>query len=209
MLWAGVAASADLTPAQRELVDRGELAIVQQDRLGSLWPAMTVFAFIDATPEEAAAVFTDYDYQASYVPSLTKSRVSRVIDAATAEVDFVVEVPVFPNEEYTVRDHISLDSAGVYRVDWMLVRASSTKGTVGHALFSGYLNGRTGKKGTLLEYHNFVTPGSRLAGVGFVRTRAIRQMGSTVRAVARQVESEREGPEMLRRLTTLRAAVRR
>ena len=208
LLLASVASATDLNPAQRDLVDRGELAIVQHDRLGSAWPAMTIFAFIDATPEEAAAVFTDYEEQATYIPSVTKSHVSRVLDAATSEVDYAVEVPLFPDEEYTVRDHITLDSVGVYRVDWTLVRAVSTKGTVGHAQFSRYTNRRTGRVGTLLEYHNFVTPGSRLAGVGFVRTRAIRQMSLTVQAVARHVESEREKPEMVRRLTTLRAAVR-
>ena len=132
ILWAGVAATTELTPAQRELVDRGEIATVRQDRPGSSWPSMTVFTFIDATPEDAAAVFTDYEHQASYIPSLKKSHVSRVIDSATAEVDIVLDVPVFSDEEYTVGDHISLDGAGVYRVDWALVRASSTKGTVGH-----------------------------------------------------------------------------
>lgn len=198
----------DLTPAQRAIIDRGELVIVQEDRPTSPWPAMTAYAYIDATPEEAVALFTDYDYQATFVPSLTKSRVSRVIDKTTTEVDFGLEVPFYPDEEYTVRDRISLDSAGVYRVDWTLVRASSTKGTVGHARFSTYRNQHTGRTGTLMEYFNFVTPGSRFAGIGFVRTRAMKQVGATVRALARQVEKERTSAQTSRRLAALHAAVR-
>lgn len=169
---------------------------------------MTIYAFIDATPEEAAAVFMDYEAQPSYIPSLRKARISHVIDAATVEVDYKLAVPWLPDEEYTVRDRMSLDSTG-YRVDWHLVRATSTRGTVGHALFSPYVNGITRRPGTLLEYFSFVTPGSRLAGVAFVRRHATREVSETVRAVQRQVERDKQGPEMPRRLAALRSAVRR
>ena len=90
----------------------------------------------------------------------------------------------------------------------MLVRASSTRATVGHAIFSPYVNRRTKRTGTLLEYHNFVTPGSRLAGLPFIRSRSIQQIGETARALARQAEVERgREPEMRRRLMALKNAV--
>jgi len=115
---------------------------------------------------------------------------------------------VFPDEDYTVRDRISRACADGYRVDWTLVRASSTKATVGHALFTPYVNTRSRQVGTLLEYYNFVTPGSRLAGLPFIRNRSVHQITETARAVARQAETERgRDQEMRPRLTALRGAV--
>jgi hypothetical protein len=131
-----------------------------------------------------------------------------VIDATTAEVDYVVDLPIVRDEAYTVRDHIAADSAGNFRVDWTLVRATSTKATIGHARFSPYINGRTGHAGTLIEYHNVVTPGSRLAGLGFVKTRAIRQVEETVHAIVRETEAELRRPGALnQRVAALRAAL--
>lgn len=202
------AQSPGLTIAQREAVDRGELVVTMQERAESHWPAVTVYVFIDATPEAAAAVFTDYQRHATYIPSVTRSHVSRVIDPATVEVDYTLAVPIVSDEEYTVRDRITRDSAGRYRVDWTLVRASTTKGTVGHALFASYTNARSGRVGTLLEYYNFVTPGSRLAGLGFIKNQSVGRVRETARAVARQVELERGNDALMqKRLARLHAAI--
>jgi hypothetical protein len=200
--------TATLTQAQLAAVDSGGRIVITRDRPESPWPAVTVFAYIGATPEEAAAVFTDYERHSTYIPSVKRSRVSRVIDATTADVDYLVDLPIVRDEEYTVRDHISADAAGSIRVDWTLLRATSTKATVGHARFSPYSNGRTGHAGTLIEYHNVVTPGSRLAGLGFIRSRAIRQVEETVRAIARQAETDlRRQGALDDRVAALRAAL--
>jgi hypothetical protein len=200
-------AAIQLTAAQRATLDRGELVVVTQARQASAWPAVTVYAFVDATPEEAAAVFTDYEQHKAFIPSLGRSHVARTIDAATAEVEYVLRLPLVSDEEYTVRDHLSADG-GTYLVDWTLVRASSVKGTIGHARFLPYMNARTGTSGTLLEYFNFVTPGSRLAGLGYIRNRSIRQVQETVRAVVKRVESVRAQPgHVHHRVAALRAAL--
>jgi hypothetical protein len=196
-----------LTAVQRDSVDRGDLVIRSEARPTSPWPAMTIYVWIDATPEEAVAVFTDYDQHASYIPGMRKAKVSRVIDRASAEVDYTLAVPVFPDEDYTVRNRLSRAGED-YRVDWIMVRASSTRATEGHALFTPYVNQRAKKSGTLLEYYNFVTPGSRLAGLPFIRNRSVHQIGETVKAIARQAEIERaREAAMLPRLTALRSAV--
>lgn len=176
----------------------------------SPWPAVTVFLFVDSSPEEAAAVFVDYGLQRSYIPKVKRSTVSRVIDPATVEVDYVVELPIVSDEAYTVRDHLTRDGANGFRVDWTLVRAASTKATVGHARFAAYQNSRTRRSGTLLEYHNFVTPGSRLAGLGFIAKRAVRQVEETARAVAVRVEMERKQERtMADRVAKLRSSLAR
>lgn len=149
---------------------------------------MRVYAYIEASPEKAAAVFADYESHALYIPGVIRSEVSKRIDDSTMEVDYTLSVPIVRDEDYTVRNHLTRDAAGVIRIDWTLVRATSTRATVGYARFASHVNSRTGKSGTMLEYYNFVTPGSRLAGIPFIRTRAISQVDETVRAIARRVE---------------------
>ncbi len=199
---------ADLTPTQREAVDRGELVVTTHTGSGSPWPAVTVYAFIDATPEEATAIFTDYERHATYIPSIIRSHISRVIDSVTVEVDYTLAIPLVSDEAYTVRDRITRVGADHYRVDWELVRASSTKQTTGHARFSVHRNTKSARSGTLMEYHNFVTPGSRLAALGFVRSRSIAQVRETARAIARHIVTERGNAAMMRRrLALLRNAI--
>ena len=182
--------------------------VVREQRSSSPWPAVTIVTFVDASPHEAAAVFIDYGQHHEFVPGTKLSRVSRIISPSEVEVDYVVALPIVSDEEYTVRDKLSRDSAGGYRVDWILVRASSTKGTIGHARFTPATDPRTGKSGTRFEYHNFVTPGSRLSGLGFIRNRALREMEETARALARRFESERRNTAAMRaRIASLRASL--
>lgn len=183
-----------LTPTQLAKVERGERVVISEDRRGSPWPAVTVFAYADAPPDSAAAVFTNYASHASYIPGLTLSRISKRIDANTAEVDYTLDVPLVRDEDYTVRDRITRDTTGAIRVDWMLVRATSTKAIAGYARFHPYTSSRSGRRGTLIEYYNFVIPGSRLAAIGFIRTRAVSQVEETVRAIVGRIEGKRQAP---------------
>lgn len=197
-----------LTAAQRDSINRGDLVLITERRPTSAWPAVTIYAYIETSPERAAAVFTNYEQHVEYIPQLLRSKISRVVDRATVEVDYRVVVPVFKDEEYTVRNHLTRPDSATYRVAWEMQRATSTKATVGHAVFTPYVNGRTRKSGTLLEYYNFVTPGSSLAGLPFVRSRSIRQISETVRAIARQAEKESGRESSMRPLLdALRSAV--
>ena len=185
----------------------GAQDIVREQRAGSPWPAVTIVMYVDATPEEAAAIFTDYGKHTEFIPSTKLSRVSKVHSPADVEVDYVVALPIVSDEEYTVRDRLSRDSSG-YRVDWTLVRASSTKGTVGHARFTPAINPKTGKRATRFEYHNFVTPGSRIAGMGFIRNRALKEMEQTAAAFARRFEKLHADQTVIEPLVaSLRAAL--
>lgn len=175
------------------LAQAGAQDIVREQRAGSPWPAVTIVTYVDATPEEAAAVFVDYARHTEFIPSTRRSRVSKVHSPADVEVDYVVALPIVSDEEYTVRDRLSRDSSG-YRVDWTLVRASSTRGTVGHARFLPATNPKTGKPATRFEYHNFVTPGSRIAGMGFIKNRALKEMEQTAAAFAKRFETEKQNP---------------
>jgi hypothetical protein len=199
-----------LTPAQRRTINTGGQVFLTEDVRGSVWPRAWVYQFIDATPEEAAAVFADYALHATYIPNLKKSVIARAIDGATVEVDYTLRLPIVRDEEYTVRDRVSAAPGGAwYRVEWTLVRASSIKGTDGYVRFERYWNDKLQRGGTLMEYHNFVTPGSRLGGIPFIRARALQQVRAAAAAVVAQVERERNSdPALLaRQLRALRLAL--
>jgi hypothetical protein len=200
----------ELTVAERRTVDRGGQVFRTEQVHGSPWPRAWVYQYIDATPEESAAVFADYALHSTYVPNVSKSVIVRLVDPLTTDVEYVLRLPVVRDEQYTVRDRVRAlaDGAG-YEVAWTLVRATSVKATAGYARFERYANEERGRDGTLMVYHNFVMPGSRLAGIPFVRSRALHQVRATASAVAAQVERERsgEGGLLARQLRALRAAL--
>src|SRR5688500_4857069 len=167
----------ELTTEQRSAFDGREQVFVRRDVAGSPWPAVVVYQYIDASPEAAAAVFIDYESHRSYIPGVRQSRVSAVVDPATVEVDYVLNVPLVSDERYTVRNHLCSYGGGEsYVVEWTLVRASSTKATTGQARFEPHLDPQRNQHGTVLVYSNFVTPGSRVAGFGMIKSRALQQM---------------------------------
>ncbi len=175
-----------LTIEQRRSVDAGRQIFLTWDVTGSTWPRACVYQHINATPEEAAAVFTNYGRHLDYVPGLRKAKVSRVIDPVTAEVDYTLRVPIVADEHFTVRNHLSTYNGDAsYRIEWTLVRATSTKSTNGSVRFEPQ------RDGTLMAYCNLVTPGARLAGLGFIRTRAMAQVRETGRSIAAEVERQR------------------
>jgi hypothetical protein len=197
----------ELGPAQLAAIDSGRQVVVTEKVPGSSWPRVTVYQFVAASPEEAAAVFVDYERHASFLPNVKRSRISLVLDSATVEVDYTLRVPIVADESYTVRDRLTstaADSVGAgrsYRVEWTLVRATSTKAADGEALCAPY------RDGTLLTYRNLVVPGSRIAGLGFIRGRAQREVEATVRAIAAQVVTVRvnDRPRLDEQVRALRA----
>lgn len=181
----------ELTPAQRASIDSGADVFMTWPVSGSTWPRACVFRYVDAMPEEAAAVFTDYERHVAFIPELTKAKISRVIDPATVEVDYRLRLPIVADEDYTVRDHVSSAGDTSFIVEWTLVRATTTKATEGNVRFEPYQPATSRRRGTLMAYCNLVTPGSRLAGLRFIRTRALSQVRETARAIGAEVTRQR------------------
>jgi hypothetical protein len=191
------ASAQELDAVQRAAIDAGRQVVVSEKVPGSSWPRVTVYQFFPGSTEEAAAVFADYERHVSFMPNVKQSRISRTVDSVTVEVDYVLNVPIVSDESYTVRDHLtssgpdSGSTARSYRVEWTLVRASSTKAADGEARFEPR------RDGTLMTYRNLVVPGSRLAGLGFIRNRAQREVAATARAIGDRVAKQRLGDRSL------------
>lgn len=188
----------ELTPAQRAAVESGQDVFMTWPVRDSPWPRACVFRFVNASPVEATAVFANYERHVAYIADLTKAKISRVIDPATVEVDYRLRVPIVADEDYTVRDHVSSVGDTSFVVEWTLVRATSTKATTGNVRFEPYRPPTSPRAGTLMAYCNLVTPGSRLAGLRFIRSRALSQVRETARAIAAEIERQRASdPERL------------
>jgi hypothetical protein len=190
--------SGELSEEQRRLIDSGEQIFVTRDSARTPWPRAWVYQFIDASPEEAAAVFADAERQVDYVPDLKRSRVIRNVGPGVIEVAQEMRVPIVRDEWWEVRDSVSAQEDGSYRIAWSLIRARTTKSVAGYAHFEPYQNSLTGRSGTLLTYYSFVFPGSRMARLGLIERHALKKLRETVRATRDHVERiRREEPEVL------------
>jgi hypothetical protein len=180
----------DLTRDQLDRVERGEPVQVLTPVAESAWPRSTVYQFIAATPEQCAAVLADYALQSSYVPKLKSSRVLKV-EGTETDVEYVVSIPIFPDERSVSRQHVAR-SGDEYRVEWHTVVDPATKGSVttGSATFRPMTNPRTGKTGTLMIHDQAVVPASMFARVPMVRNKAVETSREVAAAIARQVEKE-------------------
>ena len=177
----------ELTSAERAALESGKQIVREDPSPGAPWPRVTVLQLVEASPREAAAVFADYDLHSTYLPGVKKSAVSRQLSPRVAEVDYLLYVPVFADEHYTVRDSLTRSADGAsYRIDWSMVRARSTKSILGHVRFEPYRNPRPGTQVTLVTYVNLVVPGQRLAGP--LKGRALKQVRETVIALGKQIE---------------------
>ena len=203
-----------LSAAQRDTIDSGGQVVIVEELPGKAWPRVTVYQYIAASAEEAAAVFADYERHVTYLPKVRKSHVSRLVDSATVEVDYVLNTPIVSDERYTVRNHATKvvgqrvagprdGSTASFRVVWTLVRASSIKSADGEAIFEPYGDG------SLMIYRNLIVPGSGLAGFGPIRAQARPQVEATARAIGKRVAEERarERPLLDQQLRALRAMV--
>ncbi|HRJ71997.1 MAG TPA: hypothetical protein PLS03_07215 [Terrimicrobiaceae bacterium] len=191
----------ELSPSQQADLKKGAQILVVEEIAGKPWPKVKIYRVIEATPEEVVAVFSDYTGAKSFVPKLLKSEISKQISPCVAEVDYGVDVPILPDEYYTVRNSVKFLPPDRYRVEWKLVRAVQTKDSEGMLTVEPY----EGK--SLMSYHNLVTPGSSMAVL--LRGKAIEQMRQTVEAIGCEVEKQKtSNPAGLsRQVAALRAAL--
>jgi hypothetical protein len=181
----------ELNPEQQNAVQNGVQVFLTQDVPGQPWPKAYVYQRIDATPEEAAAVFTDFDLQHTYIPNLTKSSTRGWIGSGRAIVDYELHLPwPFDPDVYSTDDRLSTyDGGDSFKVDWTLITSTHIASSEGNARFE-----RLGT-GTLMAYYTFVVPDSSFAS--WVTDRAMDQVKSTVRAIGNQIEQERTQDQAL------------
>jgi hypothetical protein len=191
----------DLTRDQRQELEKGELIVREQDIPGKPWPRVHIYKWINAAPEEVAAVFFDYDQAKTYIPDVLESKISKKVSPSVMEVDYAVEVPILADEAYTARNEMIGLGRG-YRVSWTLLRALQTKAAEGNLLIEPFENGTS-----VIRYTNLVTPSSGMAKI--LRGPALSRMQKTVVAIGQKVEEQKSShaAELTAQVARLREAL--
>ncbi len=172
-----------LAPADAARVRAGEQVLVTEDVKGLPWPRARIFQTVAASPEEVMAVFFDYDNACDFVPNCEKSKISKVIDPVTFDVDYVVAVPILADEAYTARNSLHAEEGGRLVVEWSVLRASSIKSSEGSFTVEPFGDG------AILRYTNLVEPSSQAAML--LKGVALSQMRDTISALVGQVKRKR------------------
>lgn len=187
--WAGVLD--DLPEAMRSGVEAGEQVMLEEEVEDMPWPRVHIYQTVDASPEQVAAVFTNYGNARNFIPNVIESTIDREVSPCVNEVSYTVDVPLFPDESYTVRNALARDPEGGLSVSWDLLRARSTRHAAGKLTIQPLGDGRSA-----LRYSNLVDPGSAIARL--LRSIAPDRMRQTVDAiVAETTRMKNEEPGAL------------
>lgn len=194
-----------LSPANLDAMRKGEQLVFTLKQSGP-WPRITIFQKVESTPEEALAVFSDYETQVHYIPRMIAVRILSKFDRRTADVEYTLDLPwPFTRESYVMRDRVgdyalSPEEKG-YSLNWELIRSGSLREAVGVAQFEAW------DGGTVMMYRNFVYPSNGLAGAA--KNEALNTVKRSAWAIKTQIEKEKkEDPGLLlRQLDVLRASL--
>lgn len=191
----------ELSSAQKCQVEEGSQVVITENIDGKPWPRVKVYRLVDASPEQVTAVFFDYESASSFVPNVIKSEISNKVSSCTMDVDYGLDVPILPDEFYTVRNSLRSVGGNSYCIDWKLLRSVLTKDSVGSIRVEPW------DDKAAICYQNLVTPASNIAAL--LRGRAIEQMKETTKALAAKVEKEKSAnpPGLKRQVAALRAAL--
>ena len=191
----------DLTREQKAELEKGDLVVLEQDIPGKPWPRVRIYKKIQATPEQVAAVFFDYNQAKTFIPDVLESRISKKISPGVMEVDYEVDVPILADEAYTARNEMkALQDA--YQASWTLLRALQTKAAEGNLLIEPFENGSS-----VIRYTNLVTPSSGMAKI--LKLPAMARMQKTVLAIGQKVEQQKSNrpAELAAQVARLREAM--
>lgn len=173
--------AAELTPSQLKQIREGVQVVEVEDVGDCPWPRVTIYQKVHAGPEEVAAVFFDFEDSKRFIPNVLKADISRRISPMVMEVDYAINIPILPDEYYTVRNTLSQSAPKCYGISWKLLKAAQTKDSVGSFHTEPF------EDGALMRYQNLVTPGSSMAGL--LRKLAIGQMEDAATAIVDRAES--------------------
>jgi len=184
-----------LSPEQLQALKSGQQVKQIEDISDSVWPRVSIYQTIAATPKQVMAVFTDYTNAKEYTPGVTSSEISKTISSQVKEVDYVVKVPFLADEHYTVRNTFKTLGSSSYRVSWTMVRSTYMKSSEGDFTVEPF-NG-----GTLVRHRNLSSPASSL--VTPLKAFALEQSSKTVASLKNLVETMKDTqPQQLDSLVT-------
>jgi hypothetical protein len=186
--------SAELDQAELAKLTNKELIIHSKEVPQCPWPEITVFALIDVSPGDAAALFSNYQDHKEYIPDLIKSKPTRRIAENEVIVDFEMHLPwPLSNCRYSTGNVFKKLDDNEYEISWYLVDSDSLIDSKGTVRFIPY-----GKK-TLLKYQSFIHPDSTFACL--FSSQAQSGVTKAVQAIVTYLEgTKKKDPDKLQRL---------
>lgn len=177
----------ELSLSDLKAVTAREFVLKTQELEGSVWPEITYYAVIEATPLESVAVFAAYDAQKDYVPNVIKSTPIKHVTATDVLTDYELHMPFpIPNAKYIHGAKI-LKHKNDYEVEWYMVESSSAEVVKGSVYFQSY----EGK--TLMRYKSYVKPKSVFGSL--VKKAMLSDVLKSITAIRNFTEkSKRENP---------------
>lgn len=175
----------ELNQADLKAVTAREFVLKTRELPESVWPEITYYAIVEATPLEAAGVFAAYDAQKDYVPNVIKSTVVKHVTATDVLTDYELHMPFpIPNAKYIHGAKI-FKHKNDYEVQWYMVESSSAEEVQGSVYFQSY----EGK--TLMRYRSYVKPKSVFGS--FVKKAMFKDVLKSITAIRIFIEkSKRE-----------------
>ncbi|HEY3275370.1 MAG TPA: hypothetical protein VGJ94_02025 [Syntrophorhabdaceae bacterium] len=185
---------ADLSQADLDRLTKREFIVQSRDIPMHPWPEITIFGLIDATPLEAAALFSNYQDQKKYIPDLIKSEPRRKTAENEVIVDFEMQTPwPLSNSRYSTANVFKITACNEYEIRWRLVESDSLIDSKGTARFIPY-----GNK-TLFIYKSLIHPNSRFASMFSSKAKA--GLFKTVQAIVTYIEqTKKNDPEKIHKL---------
>jgi len=189
-----MAPSTELTQTELSKLTNKELIIHSKEVPKCPWPEITVFTLIDVSPVEAAALFSNYQDQKTYIPDLIKSDPTRKLADNETVVDFEMRLPwPLASSKYSTGNVLNRLENNQYEICWYLVESDSLIDSKGTVQFIPY-----GDK-TLLKYQSLIHPDSKLASV--FSSRAKGAITKTVQAIVTYIEeTKKKNPEKIQKL---------
>lgn len=166
-----------LTPAQVSELKKKQTVVVSKDIPDAVWPELTLYRLVSATPGEVFSLFTDYANAPSYTPGMISAVVVAQPTPNTKDVRYTVTVPVLSQISYTVRNEYS-QKDGVYEVRWKLLESPMASASTGSLTVEPF---DKDKGLTVLRYRNHVTPSIPMAGM--LKGQALKEAKTTVEAI--------------------------
>ena len=177
-----------LDPPLQEQIKNGAQVPIFTDRAGSPWPEATIYQRVDSNPDEAAAVFYDFERHTKFIPGVVEAKIQAGGNGKDlVEVAYALSVPMYGKQHYTVMNKLSTEDAGKsYRIEWTFIKAdSSIQNIQGNVKFEPF------GTGTLMIYTNTITPSSSVPTWKFIIDRAKENIKGAAKSIVEQTNKEK------------------
>lgn len=146
-----------LDASQKARIQSGQYLEFTKFFAGEAWPQVVVIQRVNATPEEAMAIFADFRSHAQYIHRVASSVVYPTADPKVSIIDYRLELSsvvssVF-DPQYRVQTRLIQGEEGSYQTAWSLVASRDMARVEGKATFEALPGG-----GTLIYYSTLMTP---------------------------------------------------